>query len=70
MNKDDQFEFTIDNSFLKFVGREMYETVPSIISELVSNSWDADAKNVEIIFDTKNEKIIVKPTTSTISLGK
>ena len=43
---------TIDN-----LGVKLYSTIPPMIAELVSNAWDADAKNVWLYF-SDGEKTI------------
>lgn len=56
-----------DNLILKFdpntiehLGISLYSQLPSVLSELVSNSWDADAENVTIEFiDNNPEKEII-----------
>ena len=40
------------------LGINLYSNMPSVLSEVVANSWDADAENVHITVDA--EKIIIK----------
>jgi hypothetical protein len=48
-----------DPNTIQHLGISLYSKLPSVISELVSNSWDADADNVTINFiDKKEEKEI------------
>lgn len=53
-----------DPNTIEHLGIQMYSTLPPVIAELVSNSYDADAKTVDIQFyDVKNEKkIVIKDT--------
>lgn len=48
-------QFTVDSALLDELGMKLVETVHVALSELVKNSYDADATEVRIIFD-KNEK--------------
>jgi hypothetical protein len=52
----------VDNLVLKFdpntiehLGVSLYSKLPSVLSELVSNSWDADADKIEINFIVKDD---------------
>jgi len=47
-------QFTVDSALLDELGLKLVETVHVALSELVKNSYDADATEVRIIFD-KNE---------------
>lgn len=48
-----------DPNTIEHLGISLYSKLPSVLSELVSNSWDADANNVHINFiDNKGEKEI------------
>lgn len=47
----DQFNFNISLSVLNHLGRNLYRNVITVIGEAISNSWDADAKNVWITID-------------------
>ncbi|MEO6721764.1 MAG: ATP-binding protein [Ferruginibacter sp.] len=49
-----------DPTTIEHLGIQMYSTLPPVISELVSNSYDADAKKVTIqLFDLVEKKIII-----------
>lgn len=39
-----------DPNTIEHLGVSLYSKLPSVLSELISNSWDADADNVEIDF--------------------
>jgi hypothetical protein len=43
-----QFAFAISLSVLNHLGRSLYRSFATVLGEAISNSWDADAKNVEI----------------------
>jgi len=57
------FIMWFDIGVIKNLGLQMYSTLPSVISELVANAWDADATKVEITIPEKkitdNSEIIV-----------
>ena len=42
------YEMKFDIGTIKHLGLQMYSTLPSVIGELVANSWDANATTVEI----------------------
>ena len=55
-----QFSFNISLSVLNHLGRNLYRNVITILGEAISNSWDADAHNVQIEIDRqKNTMCIV-----------
>jgi signal transduction histidine kinase len=42
------------------IGRDLIKDVPASIVELVKNSYDADASFVSVIFDIKNDELLIK----------
>lgn len=48
MNRRPPFSMKFDVATIKHLGLQMYSTLPSVISELVANSWDAEATEVSI----------------------
>lgn len=48
------FKFNISLSVLNHLGRNLYRNFITVIGEAISNSWDADAKNVWINIDKDN----------------
>lgn len=49
-----------DPNTIEHLGISLYSQLPSVLSELVSNSWDADSENVTIEFiDNNPEKEII-----------
>jgi hypothetical protein len=48
---DPEFRFEISLSVLNHLGRNLYRNFITVLGEAISNSWDADAKNVWIDFD-------------------
>lgn len=60
MAKKDQFTFEISLSVLNHLGRNLYRSFMTVLGEAISNSWDADAKNVWIFIDKENRSMIIK----------
>lgn len=56
----DTLTLKFDPNTIEHLGISLYSKLPSVLSELVSNSWDADADEVNIDFYDKNgEKEII-----------
>ncbi len=58
-NKEFVLKFSMGT--IDHLGIQMYQTLPPVIAELISNSYDADSENVNIHFDEKptGEKTIL-----------
>jgi len=56
----DNFTFNISLSVLEHLGRNLYRNFITVLGEAISNSWDADAKNVWIYIDRENNHLIIK----------
>jgi hypothetical protein len=54
------FNFEISLSVLNHLGRNLYRNSITVLGEAISNSWDADAKNVWITFDQDNGSFTIK----------
>ncbi len=50
----DKLVLKFDPNTIEHLGVSLYSKLPSVLSELVSNSWDADADNVKISFTDLN----------------
>src|SRR3972149_8794523 len=59
MAKED-FTFEISLSVLNHLGRKLYRSFVTVLGEAISNSWDADAKNVWIYIDKDKNKFVIK----------
>lgn len=46
--------FTVANNSVTHLGRNLYSTTPPALAELVANSYDAYAKNVDIVLSEQN----------------
>lgn len=54
----EELKVTFDIKTIDHLGVKLYSTLPPMIAELISNAWDADAKNVYINFTNEPEKAI------------
>jgi len=59
-NAEIGFKMKFDNHTIKHLGIQLYSSFPPVIAELVSNAYDAEAENVEIIIDYNNKSVIIK----------
>lgn len=51
----EKLELIFDPNTIEHLGISLYSKLPSVLSELISNSWDADADNVTIDFIDNDE---------------
>ncbi len=58
--KADDFSFEISLSVLNHLGRNLYRSFVTVLGEAISNSWDADSKNVWIYMDKEKNRFIIK----------
>lgn len=56
---DDKLIMKFDPQTIEHLGIQMYYTLPPVISELVSNSYDADASEVNVYLNDIGEKSII-----------
>lgn len=54
------FQFKIELNVLNHLGIGLYSSTPAVITEMISNAWDADAKNVSITIDPDAKYVIVE----------
>src|SRR3989344_5348769 len=60
MSNENNFSFNISLSVLNHLGRNLYRNFITVLGEGISNSWDADAKNVWIYIDRDKEELLIK----------
>lgn len=60
MPDEPQFRFEISLSVLNHLGRSLYRSFATVLGESISNSWDADAKNVWIDVDKRSNVFTIK----------
>ncbi len=54
------FTFEISLSVLNHLGRSLYRSFATVLGEAISNSWDADAKNVHIYVNRDRSSLFIK----------
>ena len=59
MSDSFDYRLTIDLNTLNHLGIGLYSNVPAVLSEVVANSWDADAEKVDINIDVTNQTITI-----------
>ena len=57
MSNSSKYQMTINFNILNHLGINLYSNVPAVLSEIVANSWDADATKVDI--EMENGKITI-----------
>lgn len=45
---DNKFIMSLSLNVLNHLGINLYSNIPAVLSEIVANSWDADATRVDI----------------------
>src|SRR5690242_20578605 len=58
--RKNEFSFNISLSVLNHLGRNLYRSFITVLGEAISNSWDADAKNVWIYIDKSKNNFAIK----------
>lgn len=56
---NDKFALTISLNVLEHLGINLYSNVPSVLSEIVANAWDADASQVKVQWDRADGRIVI-----------
>lgn len=56
----ESYKFEISLSVLNHLGRNLYRNFITVLSEAVSNAWDAEAKSVWIEIDANNSSFSIK----------
>src|SRR5262245_14606533 len=60
MDPSRSFAFAISLSVLNHLGRSLYRSFATVLGEAISNSWDADAKNVQIFVQRDKNSFYIK----------
>ena len=57
---DARYEMNISLNVLNHLGLNLYSNTPAVLSEVIANSWDADATEVRVGFDRTNNIVTVR----------
>jgi hypothetical protein len=60
MSTKRKLEMTISLNALEHLGINLYSNIPAVLSEIVANAWDADAKKVSVLLDKVNGTITIE----------
>ena len=60
MSQQRELVMTISLNALEHLGINLYSNIPAVLSEIVANAWDADAKLVTITIDKVSEVITLE----------
>lgn len=52
-----RYQMGISLNVLNHLGLNLYSNTPAVLAEVIANSWDADAQNVDVQFDFENNTI-------------
>lgn len=55
---NEKFKMSLSLNVLNHLGINLYSNIPAVLSEIVANSWDADARRVDITIS--DDQIIIK----------
>lgn len=58
-DRNAKYYMTISLNVLNHMGLNLYSNVPAVLAEVIANSWDADATNVNVEFDLEEKTITV-----------
>lgn len=60
MTNKHHFKFEVDINVINHLGVGLYSSTPAALTELVANSWDADATRVDITIDAAGKSIVIE----------
>lgn len=60
MTEQRKLVMTISLNALEHLGINLYSNIPAVLSEVVANAWDADAKTVSVTIDKASETITIE----------
>ena len=55
-----KYQMTLSLNILRHLGLGLYSNVAAVLSEVVANSWDADAAHVWILIDPDQDKVVIE----------
>ena len=60
MSPKRELVMSISLNALEHLGINLYSNIPAVLSEIVANAWDADAKKVDVTLDKMTETITIE----------
>lgn len=60
MTESHQYEMTLSLNILRHLGLGLYSNIAAVLSEVVANSWDADAEHVWISIDSNSGRVTIR----------
>lgn len=57
---ENMYEMTLSLNVLRHLGFGLYSNVAAVLSEVVANAWDADARNVSISIDAQDGHVTIE----------
>ncbi|MDE0375983.1 MAG: ATP-binding protein [bacterium] len=60
MSSDPTYQMTVSLNVLRHLGLGLYSNVAAVLSEVVANSWDADAEHVRISIDVSEGRVVIE----------
>ncbi|WP_260847914.1 BbrUII/HgiDII family restriction enzyme [Shewanella algae] len=57
--EDDGFLIKLDMNVLNHLGMSLYSNTPAVLTEIISNAWDADATEVAISIDKEKSEVLI-----------
>ncbi len=60
MSGDHTYQMTVSLNVLRHLGLGLYSNVAAVLSEVVANSWDADAEHVWISIDASSGRVVIE----------
>lgn len=58
-SQDVGYEIKIDMNVLNHLGMSLYSNTPAVLTEIISNAWDADANEVSINLDKEKGEVLI-----------
>ena len=64
-----KYEMTLSLNVLRHLGFGLYSNIAAVLSEVVSNAWDADAENVSISIDAGEGRVVIEDDGHGMTVG-
>jgi len=56
----ESLRFRIELNVLNHLGIGLYSSTPAVMTEIIANSWDADATSVDITVEPEDDLIVIQ----------